>query len=102
VVFTVDYSSASPADISITPVSRQVTFAPGDREAQISIAILADGEPEENEFFVVRLVSVTGDAVIETPSEFTVRILPSDDPNGVFEFETPTEMAAEGDNIVLV
>ena len=96
------YTSASQDDVTITPIVGIVTFSPGQTEAVISVGVVNDAIPEENELLTLRLDSVTGDAVVvESNDEATLLITPSDDPNGVFQFETPTEEAVEGDAVTL-
>lgn len=56
----------------------RLTFAPGETSKTITVAIVDDTAPEEDEAFLLRLVSTTGGAIIGTPSEITLRILNDD------------------------
>ena len=104
VVFTLTYSSASPADVVVTPSDNRVTFAPGEVQASISVRVVDDTIPEEDELLTLNLVSVSGDAVLVSPSQATLAIGPSDDPNGVFFFSNNSLMVdtEEGETVDLM
>ena len=104
VSFQVTYTSASADDVVITPSSGIVTLANGETEAIITIEVVNDTIPEESESLRVDLTSTTGDAVLVTPTTATVDILPSDDPNGVFQFAANSRelTAEEGDTLQLM
>ena len=98
------YTSASSEDISVTPSSSVVTFQDGENEATISVTVVDDDTPEETERLEISLTSTTGDAVLVTPTTAVVTILPSDDPNGVFEFgANSTDLSVEeGDTLQMM
>lgn len=85
-MYTVSYSGASPADLTVLPANGMVEFAPGQTEAGIMVIIVDDDDPEQQEMATVSLVSVSGDAVLVSPDQATLVIPFSDDPNGVFSF----------------
>ena len=78
-----------------------ITFLPGQTQAMITVSVVSDGIPEESELLVIRLTSTTGDAVIVSPNVTTLLIAPSDDPNGLFQFEMDMVEATEGETISL-
>ncbi len=98
VTFSIIYTSASQDDVIVTPTIGILTFGAGQTQAIISVGVVNDVIPEENEFLTLRLDSVvTGDAVIvESNNEATLLVAPSDDPNGVFQWESTTVTAEEG------
>ncbi len=75
---TVD-GSATVADADYTPVTRTLSFAPGETSVSTSIAIRGDTLLEDYEQFAVRLHAPVG-AVLGRPSE-SVRILNDDRPH---------------------
>lgn len=80
---TVDYETASlnaTFGSDFIEARGRLTFAPGETSKTITVAIVDDAAAEENEAFLLRLVSTTGGAVIGTPSEMTLRILNDDGP----------------------
>ena len=81
------YSTASASDVIITPVGGVVSFVNGQNTATISVDVVDDTIPEQSEILTIRLVSVTGDAILVIPREATLQIAPNDDPNGVFQFD---------------
>lgn len=95
------YMSAIADDVAITPTNRIVTLADGETETTITLEIVNDTTPEESESLRVELISTTGDAVLVTPTVATINILPSDDPNGVFQFAANSRdfTAEEGDTL---
>ncbi len=103
VSFSIIYTSAIEDDVSVTPIVGILTFDPGQTEAAVSVNVIDDDIPEENELLTLRLDSATGDAVIvESNNEATLLILPSDDPNGVFQWESTTATVEEGTTSVLM
>lgn len=86
VVYTVVYSASSPADVELSPLNGVVVFAPAQTQANITVTVLDDEQPELEEMLSLTLVSVSGDAVLVSPSLATLVIELSDDPNGVFAF----------------
>jgi hypothetical protein len=83
----VTYTTASASDVIITPVGGVVSFIDGQSTATISVNVVDDTIPEQSEILAIRLLSVTGDAVLVTQREATLQIAPSDNPNGVFQFD---------------
>ena len=101
VSFEVSYLSASSNDLLITPSSGSVTLENGQNETTITLQVVDDDTPEESEELRVNLISTSGDAVLVTPTAATVTILPSNDPNGVFEFAAnSTDLTAEEGDIL--
>ena len=95
--------SASAEDVMIMPSSGTVRLENGENETRISLVVVNDVTPEETERLEVRLTSTTGDAVLVTPTTALISILPSDDPNGVFEFSADSRNLSveEGDTLQL-
>ena len=58
--FQVQYDSASPNDVTVTPVSGVLVFQEGQRDAQIVVTITDDVTPEESEILRVELTETTG------------------------------------------
>lgn len=103
-VYIVTYQTASASDIILTPSEGVVTFAPGQTQASISVSVLDDELPEEQELLMLSLVSVSGDAVLVSPTQATLVIELSDDPNGLFGFAGDSLLVAaeEGDTVRLM
>lgn len=104
VSFQVTYITAIASDIAITPTNSIVTLADGETETTITLQIVNDTIPEESESLRVELISTTGDSVLVTPTTATISILPSDDPNGVFQFAANSRdlTAEEGDTLQIM
>lgn len=102
--FEVSYNSASASDVQVTPSSGVVQLAAGDMQASISVAVLEDNTPEEEELLSVRLLSTSGDTVLGIPITATLIIPPNDDPNGLFSFSEASLMVdtEEGQTLDLV
>lgn len=98
------YQTASSDDVMISPSEGVVIFAPGQTQASIMVSVLDDDVPEEQELFELSLVSVSGDAVLVSPTQATVVIEFSDDPNGLFAFaeDSVIVVADEGDTVQLM
>ena len=81
-----------------------VSFVDGQSTATISVDVVDDSIPEQSEILAIRLLSVTGDAVLVTPREATLQIAPSDNPNGVFQFDANFVLLSvqEGDTVDLL
>ncbi len=91
--------------MDLTPSSNIVTFPPGQTQANITVSVLDDTIPEEQELLMLILVSViAGDAVLVSPVQATLVIELNDDPNGVFGFfdESLLAEAEEGDVLQLM
>ena len=85
VSYSVVDGSTTAADY--TPVTPDfIVFASGQQTADITILIVDDQIPEQDETFQVVLANAMGGAEIGTPSSVTVTILGNDDINGVFNF----------------
>ncbi|XP_058132092.1 adhesion G-protein coupled receptor V1 [Dasypus novemcinctus] len=68
------------------PSSGELIFEPGDREAIITVNILDDIVPEEEESFKVQLKNPKGGAEIGTNGYVKITILSNDDAHGVIAF----------------
>ncbi|XP_061584932.1 adhesion G-protein coupled receptor V1 [Cololabis saira] len=86
-------SDHSPVSDDLWPEEGTVKFAAGQVAAVIPINIVADGEPEEAEPFVLKLLpnSVTGNAEVDEPMEMVFHIEDSDDVYGIFLFDPAKE-----------
>lgn len=106
VMYEVTYSTASADDVVFlsSPNGGVVNFIDGQISAVISVEVVDDVIPEESETLSIRLVSVSGDAVLVTPTEATLQLSPSDDPNGVFQFDENSALLSvqEGASVGLV
>lgn len=104
VVYEVIYSTTSTSDVIITPAGGVVSFVNGQSTATISVDVVDDSTPEQSEILTIRLISVSGDAVLVTPREATLQIGPNDDPNGVFQFDPNFMLLSvqEGDSVDLL
>ena len=58
------YSSASAADVTITPSTGSVTLMDGQTEASITVDITDDAIPEETESLQIELTSASGEGVL--------------------------------------
>ncbi|XP_075324846.1 adhesion G-protein coupled receptor V1 [Odontesthes bonariensis] len=84
------YWEAQPitADLNdFSPVSGNVTFPDGQKEAKISITILDDELVETLETFRVNLLRVIGGARLGQVTSVTISIPPNDSPLGNFGFQ---------------
>lgn len=87
ILYAVIHQTSSPDDVELIPSGNIVRFSSGQTQASITVNVLDDFIPEEQELLMLTLVSVSaGDAVLVSPAEATLVIYLSDDPNGVFEF----------------
>ena len=84
--YEVTYSTALSSDVIVTPAGGVIDFVDGQSAATISVDVVDDSIPEQSEILTIRLVSFSGDAVLVTPTEATLQIAPSDNPNGLFQF----------------
>ncbi|XP_041856249.1 adhesion G-protein coupled receptor V1 [Melanotaenia boesemani] len=83
------YWEAEPvtADLNdFSPISGNITFQDGQREAKIAIAILDDEQVEASETFRVNLLRVIGGARFGQVTSVTVNIPANDSPLGRFGF----------------
>ncbi|XP_038076858.1 adhesion G-protein coupled receptor V1-like isoform X2 [Patiria miniata] len=85
--------SASTADFS--PLSGNVTFIEGQREAFIEIAIIDDTIYENDERFTVSLHNPSGGAVLGAETSVIIKILKNDSPKGLFGFLYTQETVME-------
>ncbi|XP_059193370.1 adhesion G-protein coupled receptor V1 [Centropristis striata] len=84
------YWEAQPvtADLNdFSPVSGNITFQDGQKEATIAITILDDERVETSETFRVDLLRVIGGARLGEATSVTVSIPPNDSPLGRFGFQ---------------
>ncbi|XP_044053980.1 adhesion G-protein coupled receptor V1 isoform X2 [Siniperca chuatsi] len=84
------YWEAQPitADLNdFSPMSGNITFQDGQREATIAITILDDERVETSETFRVNLLRVIGGARLGEVSSVTIMIPPNDSPLGRFGFQ---------------
>ncbi|XP_069137444.1 adhesion G-protein coupled receptor V1-like isoform X2 [Argopecten irradians] len=76
-------------------LSDTVVLLDGERSKALPIIIKEDRLPEIRETFYVEILDqITGDAVLGNRSYSVINILPSDDPNGAFNFAV-TEITVE-------
>ena len=99
VVYNVSYSTSSPEDVELSPLSGVVVFAAAQSQATITVGVVDDAEAELEELLVLSLVAVSGDAVLVSPDRATLVIEMSDSPNGVFSFVGDSQLVEtdEGD-----
>ena len=57
-----------------------LTFAPGETEKEISVEIIDDDEPEEDEMFIVKLANPRPNAKLGSEGMTIVTIIDDDDP----------------------
>jgi hypothetical protein len=86
-VTTNSASASSGSDFA--PISRTVTFAPGESSIAVPVTIIDDNSPEGDEMFTVVLSSPSPDAVLSVPSTATVLIPINDDAGGLAFFASP-------------
>uniref|UniRef100_A0A3B4V3U8 Adhesion G-protein coupled receptor V1 n=1 Tax=Seriola dumerili TaxID=41447 RepID=A0A3B4V3U8_SERDU len=67
-----------------TNTSGSITFTTGDETKPIVLEAISDKLPEFNEFFILRLVNISGGRLAETSLNASVFIPFNDDPFGVF------------------
>lgn len=72
--------TASQSDY--TPSGGTVIFAPNESERPLPLAVVDDSDPEFDEMFNVRLVGVSGSAILGDVIVSMVTIEANDDPNG--------------------
>lgn len=90
--------------MEVAPAGNIVLFSPGESQARITVSVVDDAVPEEEELLMLTLVSVvSGDAVLVSPVQATLVIESNDDPNGVFRFseDSLTLQVEEGDTPAL-
>ena len=104
VTYSVSYQTASADDVELSPSQGVVMFSPGQTQANIAVDVLDDELPEEQELLSLSLQSVVGDAVLVSPTQATLVIEFSDDPNGLFGFADDSQLVAaeEGDTVQLM
>ncbi|XP_041376199.1 adhesion G-protein coupled receptor V1-like [Gigantopelta aegis] len=96
VVFrTIDSNGQAQSMLDYVVTSTEIILSDGETSKQIPISIIDDAIPELRETFVVELLDqIVGGATLGANRRATVTILPSDDPNGAFEFAT-TDMSVQ-------
>ena len=68
----------------------------------LTIAIMDDQLPEDDETVVVRLFNPTGGAAVDGNGTITVIISANDHVGGVLSFQKSTLAASEGDDVILM
>ncbi|CAG2257626.1 ADGRV1 [Mytilus edulis] len=88
----------------ISPVSGSVYFVSNELRRSISIQILPDNIPEGQEDIIFTLLTASNSGTIGLRKEFTLSILPNDNPHGTVQFSQNmfTLQEAQGDSIQLV
>ncbi|KAK7486836.1 hypothetical protein BaRGS_00021983 [Batillaria attramentaria] len=87
--------SADPITANILdyfPSSGTVSFADGQQTADIIITIVDDQLAEAMESFEVKLISVSGDAVLGSSTSVTIAILKNDSPTGSSDLLTDRQV----------
>nr|XP_006812422.1 PREDICTED: G protein coupled receptor 98-like protein isoform X1 [Saccoglossus kowalevskii] len=98
------------ASIDYSVSSSDVILLNGETYKAIPVEIVNDGIPEVEETFEIRLLDqIFGGASLGSPTSAVITILPSDDPNGRFDFafsntlvEEPNEGQTRAINITVV
>ncbi|XP_077988560.1 adhesion G-protein coupled receptor V1-like [Glandiceps talaboti] len=98
------------ASIDYSVASSDVILLNGETFKAVPVEIINDGIPEVEETFEIRLLDqITGGAVLGSPTVATITILPSDDPNGRFDFaftntvvEEPSDSQSRLVNVTVV
>lgn len=101
VQYAIRDGSATSADYTV-PSTRMVVFESGQERLNITISIINDQIPENDEMFDVVLMNPTGGAEIGSPSSVTVTILGNDDINGVFSFSDSSLLVSQIDVCILM
>ncbi|KAL4228132.1 hypothetical protein ACF0H5_013567 [Mactra antiquata] len=89
---------AEPREATIldfTPSSGTLSLADTEESSDIIITIIDDVIPEDMETFDIKLISVTGGAVLGPVSTVRIAILKNDSPNGLFRFVAPQVVVRE-------
>ncbi|XP_070543508.1 adhesion G-protein coupled receptor V1-like isoform X2 [Ptychodera flava] len=93
------------AGIDYSVSSSDVILLSGETYKGVPVDIIDDSIPEMDETFEIRLLDqITGGAVLGSPTTATITILPSDDPNGRFDFaftNTLVEEPQQGESRIL-
>lgn len=76
----------------------QVSFANGQRDANLTVALLDDVIPEERESFRLDLTSVNGGARLGSRKSLKIVIETSDNPDGLFGFVNQTRIVLPNSN----
>ena len=80
-VLTVDYSTvvgSATENIDYTPTAGTLTFADGETQKSVAIAILNDNTPEEQEAFGFAIDNVTGNGTLGAPRTAQISITDDD------------------------
>ncbi|XP_076465116.1 adhesion G-protein coupled receptor V1-like isoform X2 [Babylonia areolata] len=78
-----------------------LTFTPGQKRSIVTMTILDDTVPEDDEQFTVQLTNPGGGATLSSDSHMTVIILANDNVAGVLAFNTTSVLAKEGDRFMV-
>ena len=90
--FQLELSNSVPVTSGFTETSGTVTFSPSTATANLLVTVLPDTLPEVAQFYVVRLINVTGGARLASTSDpsntLTAQLIIADSDNayGVLEF----------------
>lgn len=84
-------------DYSISKGS--VIFTENQKEGNITVPIIDDSDPEQQETFTVTLGSVSGGASLGTKKSANVIIVISDNPSGLLGFVNATELVLPNPNV---
>jgi len=80
-----------------------LTFAPGETEKEISVEIIDDDEPEEDEMFIVKLANPRPNAKLGSEGMTIVTIIDDDDPGLLgFKDEETHGIVQESDGVAHV
>ncbi|XP_028269622.1 adhesion G-protein coupled receptor V1 [Parambassis ranga] len=96
VMYQVEYSNASPGDLTMLSNDTLLVYYVGEWMKNISVAVKDDNIPETDESFYIVLYNATGDAVVYGASTATVVIEANDDANGIFSLEPIEKPVEEG------
>ncbi|XP_022110249.1 G-protein coupled receptor 98-like isoform X2 [Acanthaster planci] len=88
-------TTVSASTVDFSPLSGNVTFIEGQREAFVEISITDDTIYENDERFTVSLHNPSGGAVLGAETSVIVKILQNDSPKGLFGFLYTQETVME-------
>uniref|UniRef100_A0A8C4S4U8 Adhesion G-protein coupled receptor V1 n=1 Tax=Erpetoichthys calabaricus TaxID=27687 RepID=A0A8C4S4U8_ERPCA len=88
--YTIEFAGACPG-IDFEDLQQNQTriiFRPRIYVADLKFRIINDEKPEIGESFILHLKNVTGDAVLQNPSQIQILIEPNDEPYGVLSINS--------------